>query len=218
MPWLWHADLKNELDGTDVAVKVEFTDQEEAQLRAFDRYADELKEISIMKYGAPGQLKLHWQEGIGLTVKTTLPSDEQLAALLHRLRPFVLQGEYTNFRYVANTIGRRAQTELIHLFLRMQKDLYQSKRSQEMIKVSSNGVMINSEEILFQWLNGYEYHHDADKRLAMEELHHLLPLEASKALFVTMLYDKADAIRNLHSLVRLILRKQETWTWSVTNA
>jgi hypothetical protein len=30
-----------------------------------------------------------------------------------------------------------------------------------------------------------------------------------------MLYDKAGAVRNLHTLVRWILGKQDTWAWTL---
>jgi len=73
-------------------------------------------------------------------------------------------------------------------------------------------VVIDCEATLQQWLNAYEYHKNGNKRREVERLHQLLPLEASRAIFVTMLYDKVDAIHHLHSRVRLMLGKQVTWT------
>jgi hypothetical protein len=217
MAWVWNCDLRNNADGARISFEAHFTDSEEARLRAYDQYTDELKEISIVQHGAPGQLQLVLREGEGVIVTTELPSDEQVYALLHCLRPFVLENEDTHFPRVARTIGHRANNEWIRLFLRIQRDLYMSKRPQQMIKYISQDTQINCEATLLQWLNAYGYHRDADKRRALEDLHRLLPLEASRAIFITMLYDKTDAIRNLHSLVRLILRKQDTWTWTATD-
>jgi len=214
MAWLWHFNLTNHSDGTCVSVEANFTDEEEVRLRAYDQYTDELRDTSIVKYGAPGQLQLHWHEQEGLSFTTELPPSEQIFALLHCMRPFVLENEDTNFLRLASTIGRRADNKLIHMFLHAQKDRYLGKHSQQVVRIFSNDVVINCEATLQQWLNGYEYHRDADKRREVECLHQLLPLEASRAIFVTMLYDKVDAVRNLHSLVRLILGKQNTWTWT----
>jgi hypothetical protein len=59
MAWLWHFNLTNHSDGTCVSVEANFTDEEEVRLRAYDQYTDELRDTSIVKYGAPGQLQLH---------------------------------------------------------------------------------------------------------------------------------------------------------------
>lgn len=214
MAWLWQFNMIDRPDGTPVPVEARFTDEEEARLRAYDQYVEDLRVISIMKHGAPGQLKLDWHEEKGFSWTTELPPDEQLIALLHRLRPFVLEGEDTSFLRVSSTIGRRAYNDLIRKFLCVQKDRYLGKYSQQFVQVISNDVVINSEATLQKWLNAYEYHRDSDKRREIEGLHQLISLEASKAIFVMMLYDKATAIRNLHSLVRLILGKQDTWTWT----
>jgi len=214
MAWLWQFSATDRPDGTPVPVEARFTDEEEVRLRAYDQYVEDLRAISIIKHGAPGQLKLDWHEEKGFSWTTELPPDEQVIALFHRLRPFVLEEEDTNFLRVSSTIGRLACNDLIRKFLRVQKDLYLGKYSQQLVQVISNDIVINSEAILQKWLNAYEYHRDADKRREIEGLHQLIPLEASRAIFVMMLYDKATAIRNLHSLVRLILGKQDTWTWA----
>jgi hypothetical protein len=214
MALVWSYNLVSQPGSTPILGEATFTDDEETRLRAYDRYTDELREISIMKFGAPGTLQLDWRQGEGLSVTTELPPDEQVFALLHRLRPFVLDEEDTNFHKVSNTIARQADHALIRAFLRVQKDLFASKPSQHVVRIFSNEVLLNCEATLKQWLNAYEYHRDADKRQALEYLHRLFPLDASRAIFVTMLYDKADAVRNLHTLVRLILGKQNTWTWT----
>jgi hypothetical protein len=59
-----------------------------------------------------------------------------------------------------------------------------------------NGTLINSTDTLDLGLNAYEYHGDDDKRAKFEALHddHLLPMEYSRALLISIMLDRARAV------------------------
>ena len=78
--------------------------------------------------------------------------------------------------------------------------------------MQSNDQVMNSEEMLFTWLNAHEYHRDRDKQEFLETLHKILPLEWSRGVFVSLLVDKTKAILTLAALVELALGKRETIT------
>lgn len=78
------------------------------------------------------------------------------------------------------------------------------------VEIRSKDELVNSEKVLFDWLNSYEYHRDAEKREFTDRLDEALPLEASKVIFLSLLTDKAEAIFNVATLVRVVLGKQKS--------
>jgi hypothetical protein len=86
---------------------------------------------------------------------------------------------------------------------------------QEMIKISSNDVVINSEKVLLDWLNAEEYHRDKDKKEFLEELYKSFPEEASKTIFLNLLRDKTQAIYNLAGLCRVVIGKNHNFNLRV---
>ena len=93
-----------------------------------------------------------------------LPDDDTLAILLHRLRPFLLADEPASFTRVSSRLGRLITEPYIRQLLRHNRRVYEGRVAQEMLRVESDDMVLNSERALFDWLNSHEYHHDAIKR------------------------------------------------------
>ena len=70
--------------------------------------------------------------------------------------------------------------------------------------------MINSEKVLKDWLNAYEYHPHREKKDALKTLHRLFPLDASKVLFLSQLVEKVMAAYVLGTLIDNIERGDGT--------
>jgi hypothetical protein len=148
---------------------------------------------------------------LGYEVK--LPPDDYIAALLHRLRPFVLQKEKTNFNAVGNFVARRLASERIRQLVTKLKSIFSGEDGQRLIQVSSDNTILNSEEILMKWLYAHEYHRDEDKQAELAALHAMLPLDASKVFFVSMLHDKSKAILALANLINLMSGEHDRLTF-----
>ena len=149
-------------------------------------------------------------EGGQLThLKSEVPTDEELAALLHRLRPLILQEEATSYQQITALLGRRFTHEFVRGWLKTQRMLFDGRNNQALVRITSNGTLINSEQTLFDWLNGYEYHRDPAKRDKIAALHHVIPLEHSMPVLVGLLGDKVQAITQLAALIAVILGQQD---------
>ena len=74
----------------------------------------------------------------------------------------------------------------------------------------SNDVVLNSEKVLYDWLNSFEYHRDQEKPQFIESRHQMIPMDASKVLFLGLLADKAEAINNLAALISVIVGRQNS--------
>jgi hypothetical protein len=74
--------------------------------------------------------------------------------------------------------------------------------------LKANDVVVNSEAVLNDWLNSYEYHRDKDKKQLIDALQQIIPLEAVKAILLGLLADKAKAIYALVVFIRGLLGSQ----------
>lgn len=189
--------------GKQKVIKCEFENKEWEKLLSFLEYTKELRKTDIVQKGAPGGLKINYEKNKGMTYSVNLPPDDSILALIHRLRPFILKKEPTFFHNTSNVLKRRLSDEQIRVFITYLKDLFDGKFMQA-VKISSNNQLINSEKILQKWLNGFEYHKDEGKRKEILNLHKLFPLDASRAIFVMMLYDKVRAIKGLGQFIQFI--------------
>jgi hypothetical protein len=193
----------------DFVVVGEFSDGEHSTLRFYLKQHDELVQSKPLREGAPCSISLKWDQEAGLRVTASLPDDDTLSILLHRLRPFILKKEPASFAAASSIIGRRVKNPYVRQLLREQRELYEGRRLQQQMQIVSNDVLVNSEKVLFYWLNSHEYHRDPDKREAIDALFERMPGDLMRGIFVSMLLDKVEAIRNVALLVTVLLVKGE---------
>jgi hypothetical protein len=196
--------------GETVLASGEFTDDESQLLEAFIEYAKDLLNTRLVQSGMPGSLKIHGDQKTGITVTTELPPWDDVIVFLHKFRPLGLQSEKTHFYRICNLLSKALSHPYFRSIIKEQRRVYSGKRMQSAFQIRSNDVLLNSEKVLFDWLNAYEYHREKEKREFIEGLHEMLPLEASKVIFLSLLTDKAEAIFNLATLVRVVLGKQKS--------
>jgi len=190
---------------------VEFTENEWLQLQAYLREAKELQATRFVQQSSGVNLNFKWDKDVGITWSVVMPPVDEVLAFMHRMRPLILQQEHTCFLKARKMIERKlkgAGNPLLAFIL----DLFQGESMQKQVIMKSNDQIINSEKMLFTWLNAHEYHRDRDKQEFLETLHKILPLEWSRGVFVSLLIDKAKAIFMLAALVELILGDRETIT------
>jgi len=197
-------------DGKGNLVKVsgEFSDSEFDQLSRYEQYVGELTETEILRKGAPGKLTINYDKTSGFNFVTELPPDDKLSALLHELRPFILQNEDTNFYKIQKILGKRFENDQFRSFLKSIRKYYQGEKITGMISITANGKLVNGDALVSTWLNAYEYHRDQEKREEMEKVSEVFPFEATRALLVMILYDKVDAIFIIANVIRVLLGKQ----------
>lgn len=199
-------------EDTPRVINGKFDDNEWKILGRFVEYADDLANIELIREGGPGSLSINCSEEKGFSYSTNVPPDDRVIVLLHRLRPFVLNNEPTNFNRICNYLGKSLDDEGLRNFLKSLRGYYSGQRMQHLMRITSNNVVINSEETLLTWLNAHEYHKDSDKQKELESLHQILPLEASRAIFIMMLYDKARAITIACQFIKVLAGKQKSFS------
>lgn len=193
-------------------IKGEFKDNEWAMLNHFVKYANDLANIELIQQGGSGKLSINYSVEKGFAYSVDIPPDDKVIVLLHRLRPFILNDEPTNFNKICNCIGKALADDGFRKFIKSLKEYYMGQRMRDLILITSNSVLINADETLQKWLNAHEYHKDIAKQKELELLHQILPLEASRAIFIMMLYDKVRAIRIVAQFIDVLAGRQKSFS------
>ncbi len=197
--------------GTDVSTSGEIPETDWDRLMIYANEVVDLEQSEVIRRGLRVRIKLSWDAASRqLRYEGDLPSDDEIAALLHRLRPFVLQDETANFYRIVNTLSRYLNDGNARDFLRLQRDAYSGKSFQRQMRIGwkseSTQSVINSDETLVRWLNAHEYHRDKEKQEEIKRYDELLPPGVTRAIFVSMLLDKIKAIGNVAVVIRMLAR------------
>lgn len=206
MPHPFSVVLKIE-DREDSRIEGEFSDSEHRKLLDYLGQFDRLTASKPLRDGFPCEVSLLWNEDSGVRVETDLPDSDTLSILLHQLRPFILAKEPASYRNVASIIGKRVQNVHVRNLLRRQREYYEGRYFQVVLQLSVKDEVVKWERALDDWLNSHEYHRDPEKREAIDELLDSMPGDLMRGIFVSLLVNKVDAIRNLASIVALLLGK-----------
>ncbi|MGZ5452539.1 MAG: hypothetical protein ACXWLN_30940 [Thermoanaerobaculia bacterium] len=197
-------------DGTREDMPATFEDEEVARLEGYLASVDALQELKIVQKGIPASFELCVRDGEVTYINSEVPPPEEIAALLHRLRPLILENEPMNYLKTSNLLKRRFAYPNFRSLLDEQRELFDSRNNQSIVRITANDTVINCEQTVFDWLNSYEYHRDQKKREKIDSLHPLIPLEHSMPTFMSLLGDKVDAIRYLAALIAVMLGLQES--------
>ena len=181
----------------------QFTKEEWEQLEEFLQYASDLLNTKFVREGHPASFSSYIASGID--VSAILPPWDDVTVFLHKFRPIGLQKERTCFYKICNVLSKELKHPYIRSEIEMRRDFYSGKLKHYQIRV--NDSIINSEKVLYDWLNSYEYHRDKGKRAFIDSLHQIFPLDGSKAIFVLFLIEKTNAIYDIAALIRGILVK-----------
>jgi hypothetical protein len=193
-----------------ISLSGKFEDEDWARLEEFTQYADELLTTKFVQDGMPASLKIRSDKGSGVVISAKLPPWDDVTVFLHKFRPIGLQSESTYFVKICNILTKELAHPYFRSMIEQEREIYAGKGMQAQFQVRSDNVLLNSEKVLDDWLNAYEYHRDKKKRAFIESLHTMLPLEASKVMFLSLLGVKTIAIHNVAELTRVVLGKQKS--------
>jgi hypothetical protein len=193
-------------DGTEAAHVADFAADEWRILEAFSNYAAELSRTALVSTD-PGELRLSISASdAGVATEVAMPDADHYRTLLHLMRPFVLQKEPTHFGKIVNILRSRIDHPAFRAYFDRQKAIFAGQRQQAM-KLFSNGTVINSTETLDLWLNGFEYHRDANKRTQFEALQsETLPVEVSLNLLAGIVLDRVRAVLDIGNAIYNVRR------------
>jgi hypothetical protein len=210
MPYTKTITITDQKTNQETKVTAEFEDDELDILHAYCSYVKELSLAKILQSNLNLNFTLKLPNNGPVSCTQTLPPEDDIIVLLFRLRPLILNDEHASFNRVTGIIGKKLSDSNVRLFLKAQQSLFGGKRSQSLIEVKSHNQIINSDKVLSDWLNAFQYHRDQSKRKEIERLHELMPLESTRGFFIMLLLDKVEAIFNIAGMIELLLGKRKT--------
>lgn len=176
-----------------------------ADLRAllvqFVDCAHALNETAFVRNWNQTKVSIHMANDGRISDRGSLPSDDDKAAFLHRLRPIYLNNEPTNYNRVTNLLSAHLDDPWFTGLIRVCKRYYDGRASREVFEVASGGMVINSQEFLDHYLNALEYHRDPDRRQHIDRIAEHFPLEAQRPFVVLLLQMRLNAINKLTSFL-----------------
>ena len=201
--------FKDEISNESILVEFKINQDELNILKRFTEYLEDLLKTKIILEKIPTQLRIEANKEKGVSFSVNLPPDDDIIVFLYKLRPLILESEYASFHKVIGILGKRIESQLVRNFLKVQNSIFNIKRLQKQFTITFKDQIINSEEALFKWLNSFEYHRDEEKRREIEKLNELLPMEATKAIFLFILTEKIKAIFNVYSILQVVFGRHK---------
>jgi hypothetical protein len=177
----------------------------DAQL--FDQYLAEYKRLMSCKpllTTIPCGLNISHDSKFGSKMVPDLPSEDDRAIILLRLRPFILTREPASFDRVRGVIGRRVRNSEFQQVLASQLEVWTGKGFSRQSPIRLNGRLLNDDRLFVDWLNAEEYHRDPEKAQSFRALRRQVPSSLFEWVLVNLLLDKVRAVASLAGIVGLI--------------
>ena len=113
-----------------------------------------------------------------------------------------LSREPSSFNKVQAIFGRRSKGTLLAKHLKVIRDTYERGHYLPYYQVTIGETPLFDDKTLKLWLNGIEYHQDAEKASIVEELHESLSESTTRGLFVAQLSGRFEATFKLLELAK----------------
>jgi len=139
------------------------------------------------------------------TVEVSELKPDQRATLLHVLRPFILEKEPFSFKRVRGILARSSDHPFLKHRLNEIKRLYAGEMIERQIQIRLGDIVVDPDRTLLQWLNGFEYHRDADARAEVAKIQKAIPPGLIQVVFLGLLRHKVKAILHAGNIIHRML-------------
>jgi hypothetical protein len=144
-------------------------DEEFGTLSRFLEQYDSLVESKPMREGVPCEMAIRIEDGRG-SVTTDLPSKDDLDILFQRLRLFLLQNERASFVNVCSILRRQLTDLRLRELIKNQHAAFRNDPHELDSRLVINNVIVDQEAMLTDWLYGYQFHGDDERRERLKRL------------------------------------------------
>ena len=175
------------------------------RLREFVRLVGRVRVSALLLRGMPGLSRVRFDTTSGLTLTSEDYTDAELFELLHVLRPVILEEEPFSFHRTSSMLGRYIDSQDVRDYLKLQTRVFRHGEMNLYMRLSVNNQPLFDESLLRLWLNGTQYHSDAEKAAAWGQLEASLSESGSRALVISQLRGKVLALFNVDYVARQVV-------------
>ena len=197
--------LRGEEDQVLHEIVGEFTHDD---LTLFEKYKEQVarvKESALYKRDLPSITNMEWRAGEGMKFTCGEYTNAELYELLHVLRPLILEREPTSFAKVVGLLGRRFKDKNYAAHQRTLRKMFEDGELSMYMQITVGEQPILDSSLLHIWLNGTQYHGDAEKATAWEKLESSLSTQTARGVVITQLQSKVKALLFLEHEASLVL-------------
>jgi hypothetical protein len=198
-------DFRIRTGGAESTVVANFGADERTVLGQFREEYQRLRDSAVLQKELPCSWSYSADEAAEPSFKAILPSEDDMAVLLHRLRPFVLQKEPASFDRVTSLLRRSMSWQELRPLFKFLRELWEGRYLANELPVFASARQLDMTELFTNWINAEEYHRDRERRLALAALHANVQPDLLNFLISSVALDKLRAVRHVAKLVRLVL-------------
>jgi hypothetical protein len=199
MPQPFNITAKNNRTGEAETLSGEFPDDEWLRLEEFLACSFRLAACRFAHSFTQLSFGFSWKHGQPVEFTAKLPPEDDTAAFLLRMRPFVLKREPTYFPRICNVLSHRLELAPVRRLLAGLRERYDGKRI--VFSITAASLSLTSPEALEKWLNAFEYHRDKEKRAELQAMFSVFPENSARALFLYSMVERAAAIGKVGAFV-----------------
>jgi hypothetical protein len=194
----------NDAGNTEFQLAVSLSENEELLLRDYVRLMQRVRAAAWLQRGMGG-FKGMSLDASGLRFTASECSDAELFELLHLLRPVTLARERSSFQRTAAVLGRRIEEPNVRGFLKLCQRIFRDGEMALYMQVTLADQPLFDESLLDTWLNGTQYHTDAEKERTWLALEDSLSAPSCRALVISQLHSKVLALLNIDHIANQVL-------------
>ena len=139
-------------------------------LNQYRSHMQRVREAALFVRGMPSITKMSWKAGSQMTFACHDYTNGELHELLHVLRPLILESEAASFQKTLALLGRVFRDKTYASHQKTLRRIFEDGEWSMYMQVSIGGQPLFDESLLKIWLNGTQYHTDAEKALAWSKL------------------------------------------------
>ncbi|PSL18952.1 hypothetical protein [Shimia abyssi] len=158
--------LKSERGIVDETVRFSIPNGVWARLARFHENAQTLRATRFVGEGMGGQLSLTLGADGQVWSQGAAQNEDAAGNMLLKLRPFILQREESFLPAVAKELGRYATHPAFRCQIGLISDMFALQGIEFLDRFAAIGRPPMDAASVMRWLNGFEYHRDAEKRRA----------------------------------------------------
>lgn len=182
----------------------DFAEHELELIRQYSAQTNRVRNCSLLQRGMSGFQRLTFDQR-GLSIVAGTCSKPELYELLHVLRPVTLEKERASFSKIIKILEGRLRHEAALNFLRLNRHVFQHGEMSLLFQMSVGDKPLFAESLLKTWLNGTQYHTDANKAADWAALETSLGEPNAQAVVMTQLHGKVLSILNIDYIAKQVL-------------
>ncbi len=204
-----HLELAGEDDKVDIVdVLASFMEDEIELIRQYSTQTARVRTCTLLKRGMTGFQGLTIDHN-GLSIQAGTCSLPELYELLHVLRPITLQKERASFAKIVKVLDDRLREPQILTFLQVNQHAFKHGQMSLFFQIKIADRPLFDESLLRTWLNGTQYHTDANKAADWAALEATLGEPNAQAVVMSQLHAKVVAILNIDYIAKQVLTAPE---------